>query len=387
MMRISMDKRFKIGTAFNICLLAFIGFFAVYHIYVFDLTVKSNLENDIHQFLATEKNVRECLSIRQRATELLSGVVTGIDKESTTALKFRDDSLLFFNRISAQIASESSLIDTLSQQARLLTGPETASAEFNIRRQDLLVNLQKLATELLLLRNRHLTILTAKKDALSQTSKMFQNRIALVVIFTAISAFVVLFFLSHQIKLPTRKIIEIIRKIRDGDYAIPVRSQTGNEVDQIIAGLSSMAENLRVRDRLKLEKIQLEKKRFAALTNFINVPLLMVNAEKKVAFANDELLTLFKLNWDEIYEVDFSQTPIPVELRNKLSTLMAEKKWVENEQCDIIGENYAFDLHLSLIPVKSADNSTVSVIIILGRIDARKRGTAVAARPGTQHQP
>ncbi|HNX75424.1 MAG TPA: hypothetical protein PLM07_10905 [Candidatus Rifleibacterium sp.] len=380
MMRISMDKRFKIGTAFNICLLTFIGFFAVYHIYIFDLTVKSNLENDIHQFLTTEKNVRECLSIRQRATELPSGGVGGLNEVSTTVLKFRDDSLQFFNRMSILIDGEGNLIDNLAQQARLLAGPETASAEFNIRRQEFLVNLQKLTTEMLLLRNRHLTILTAKKDGISQTSRMFQNRIALVVVITAIAAFIVLFFLSHQIKLPTRKIIEIIRKVRDGDYAIPVRSQTGNEVDQIIAGLSSMAENLRVRDQLKLDKIQLEKKRFAALTNFINVPLLMVNSEKKVAFANDELLTMFKLNWDEIYEVDFSQTPIPIELRNKLSTLMAEKKWVENEQCDIIGENYAFDLHLSLIPVKSADNTTLSVIIILGRIDARKRGTAIAAK-------
>ncbi|HQB84053.1 MAG TPA: hypothetical protein PLR50_11185, partial [Candidatus Rifleibacterium sp.] len=55
------------------------------------------------------------------------------------------------------------------------------------------------------------------------------------------------------------------------------------------------------------------------------------------------------------------------------TTLMTEKKWVENEQCDIIGENYAFDLRLSLIPVKSADNPVASVIITLGKIDCRKR--------------
>ncbi len=369
-----MDKRFKIGTAFNILLMTFFGFFAVYHIFSFDHSIRENLETDIKWFLTTEKNVRDCHALRQKTTEFM-GIGEGVNstQSSRDALKLRDESLDFFNRVAGLIGSESNLLEIIAQQTRDLTSPDIASGLFVIRKVELLENLQKLAGEMLFLRNRSLTMLTARKDAISQISKNFQSRIVIVVIVTAIIAFIALFFLSHQIKLPTRKIIEIIRRIRDGNYAIPVRSQTGNEVDQIVAGLSSMAENLMVRDHLKMEKIQLEKRRFASLANFLNVPLFLVNDEKKVAFANDELMNLFRLTWDELYEVDFAQVPLPVELRDRLSSLLAEKKWVENEPCEIIGENYAFDLHLSLLPVKSSDNSSSSVIIILGRIDCRKR--------------
>ncbi len=373
MMRISMEKRFKLGTAFNIILMTFFGFISVYHIYLFDLSIRSNLENDIRLFLTTEKNVRECHALRQRVNEMVFPDNQLSTDAAKVALKFRDDSLEYLNQVSPVIASESNLLENVTRQIRLLTGQEIASGEFAIRRNEVAENLQKIATELLYMRNRSLTILTARKDTISHTSRNFENRIMLIVVLTAIIAFIALFFLSHQIKLPTRKIIEIIRKIRDGNYAIPVRSHTGNEVDQIVSGLSTMAENLRIRDQLKLDKIQLEKKRFATLANFLNVPLMMINEEKKIAFANDELMTLFKVTLDELYEVDFSQAPLPVELREKVISLISEKKWVDNEQCDIIGENYAFDLHLSLIPVKSAENPVASVIITLGRIDSRKR--------------
>ncbi|MDD3148152.1 MAG: hypothetical protein PHD82_12685 [Candidatus Riflebacteria bacterium] len=381
MLRVSMEKRFKIGTAFNIILLTFFGFFAVYHIYSFDHKVRENLEEDIKWFINTEKNVRDCLTLRQKTSEIKC-LSENLNSPEVTReiLKLREESQEFYNRIGVLIGSESNMLAEVSRQTRHLTSPEIASAEFSIRKAELLGNMQKLTNEMLFLRNRSLQMLTTQKDAIAQTSKTYQSRITLVVILTAIIAFVALFFLSHQIKLPTRKIIEIIRKVRDGNYSIPVRSHTGNEVDQIVAGLSSMAENLRIRDQLKLEKIQLEKRRFSSLANFLNVPLMLINDEKKVAFANDELMTLFRLGWDDLYEIDLGHVPLPVELREKIATYLAEKKWVENEPCEIIGENYAFDLHLSLIPVKAADTAIQSVIIILGRIDCRKRAAPTTAK-------
>ena len=373
-MRISMDKRFKLGTAFNICLLAFFGFFSAYHVYSFDSSVRGGLENDIRLFLTTEKNVRDCHDLRQKLNSLRHIEEEGIRSESSRmALALRGECQDLIARTEHLIASDSILAAKIASQTKMITTGGIASAEFMIMQADLNHNMQRLATELLYVRNRSLQLLTAKKDALTLTRKAFQSRFLLTTLATSIAAFIALFFISHQIKLPTRKIMEIIRKIRDGNYSVPVRAHTGNEVDQIVAGLAGVADTLKIRDQLKIDKIQLEKKRFSAFANFVNAPLLMVNEEKKIAFANDELMTLFKLTWDELYEVDFAQAPLPVELRDKLTALMNEKRWVENEQCDIIGENYAFDLHLSLIPVKSADNPVASVIITLGKIDCRKR--------------
>lgn len=377
MMRISMDKRFKIGTIFNICLVIFFGLFAIYHIYSINQTIRLDLDADIKLFLTTEKATKELQSLIKKYTDL----EVSADPQSLVAFKTQDEILYsefdgMHDRLADLLGSDSRLLENISQKITLSPDAATTTENINAKKVELTVLLQKLHNEILLLRNRNLNFLNIRKEGLSKISNSFQGRIVLVTLVTAIAAFIVLFFLSHQIQLPTRKIIEIIRKIRDGSYAVPVRQHTGNEVDQIVSGLASMAENLKIRDQLKMEKIQHEKKRFAALANFLDVPIILFNDEKKAAFANDELMTLFNLSWDDLYEIELPKLPIPFELKEKLGVMIAEKRWIENEPCDIIGENYAFELYISLIPVKTPESSASSVIIILGKIACRKRAVS-----------
>lgn len=377
MMRISMDKRFKIGTVFNICLVVCFGLFAIYHLNAFDNTIKNTLESDIRLFLTSEKLTQDLQNLQQKYKNLTISPETAASNNIIrygTALRSEFANLQ--NRLAGLIGSDSPLIKEINTRADLLAAALPAEKDAETVRTELYALLLKVNNEVLFYRNRNLEMLTVRKEGVSKVSKTFQGRLVLVTLITAVAAFAVLFFISQQIKLPTRKIIEIIRKIRDGNYAIPVRQHTGNEIDQIVSGLSNMAENLKIRDQLKLDKIQLEKKRFAALANYLSVPLLLINDERKAAFANDEMMTLFKLSWDEIYEVDLARLPLPVELKDKLSTMIFEKKWVDNEPCDIIGENYAFDLHLSLIPVKTPESASASIIIALGKIDSRKKAAA-----------
>ena len=380
MIRISMDKRFKIGTAFNICLLLFFGFFSVYQLYSMNKTITTGLESDIKLIITSEKAGKDLYYLQQKYKKLdITEQNKHLPQISQTLGRLNTEFSQLHKVLELLTGNDSHLLTEIEPKTDLRPYLDKPSEEIALKKQELVELMQKLHTQIVFIRNHNLNFLAEQKNALSALSKSHQSKIATVTIFTAMIAFIILLFLSHQIRLPTRKIIEIIRKVRDGNYSIPSRRQTGNEIDQIVAGLSIMAENLKIRDHLKLEKIQLEKKRFATLANFLSAPLFMINDEKKVAFANDEFLTLFKLGWDDIYEVTFQQIPLPAELKEKLTALIAEKKWVENEPWDIIGDNYAFELYVSLIPVKTTDNSQASLIVSLGKIDCRKKSARMNA--------
>lgn len=377
MMRISMDKRFKIGTIFNICLVIFFGLFAIYHISSINETIRLDLDSDIKLFLSTEKGTKDLQSLILKYSNLeVSEEALSSPDFSIQCKTLRNEFMNMRDRLADLLGSDSHLLEEISQKTKFSLVEKSGIDTANALKTQLTTLLQKLNNEILFLRNRNLNFLTIRREGIAKISKSFQGRIVLVTILTSIAAFIVLFFLAHQIKLPTRKIIEIIRKIKDGQYAVPVRQHTGNEIDQIVSGLSNMAENIKIRDQLKMDKIQLEKKRFAALANFLDVPLILINDEKKAAFANDELMTLFKLSWDDLYEIELAKLPLPIELKEKLGSMINEKKWVENEPFDVIGQNYAFELHLSLIPVKTPESNAASVIIILGKIPCRKRAVS-----------
>ena len=96
---------------------------------------------------------------------------------------------------------------------------------------------------------------------------------------------------------------------------------------------------------------------------------MLINSEKQIAFANDEFLELFRFVWDDIYEIPMELSPLPKELKEKIQKAIISKNWIHGEAMDIIGENYAYELNLSLIPVRNEKNETDSVICLLGQLE------------------
>ncbi|HNV72507.1 MAG TPA: hypothetical protein PKO06_22550, partial [Candidatus Ozemobacteraceae bacterium] len=196
-----------------------------------------------------------------------------------------------------------------------------------------------------------------------------QARIGLFTLITVFCALVLAFFFSRQIALPTQRVIDLINRIRDGQYVnLNIRDQTEDEIGRIFGALLHMVSHIATRDQLKLEKIDLEKRRFEVFGNQIKVPFLLLNRDRQVAFANHACLELFRLAWDDVYEIELAKIAIPPQLKEEISSAITAQKWNEERPLELIGENYAFDLNLRLIPVKGHNSDTQSVICFLQKM-------------------
>ncbi|HQG28703.1 MAG TPA: hypothetical protein PLY73_09095, partial [Candidatus Ozemobacteraceae bacterium] len=212
----------------------------------------------------------------------------------------------------------------------------------------------------------NLDVLTSRQSNLAAISKSFQTRMGVIAILTVTLAVFMSVFFSQQISLPIRRLRDIIHTIRDGNYGIIVGARSaGDDVSQVFTSLSHMAEHIAIRDRLKLEKIDLEKRRFAMLANYIGHPLLLINAENKIAYANNEFLGMFKLAWDDVYEVDLSVAPLHPQLKEKIHHALSRREWPNNVPLRLSCETYSYRTRLTLLPVKTSNNEMASVICLL----------------------
>lgn len=386
MIRMSMAARFRFGTGFSIFIVIFLGLFSIYHLHFLNEEIQTQLTDDLALIRFAEAAGTLCNDVQFRVTaayqasspERLGEIAATLDK----ARRHLETGFLMSP---ARQASASALLAGLDEYAEAIL--ETASDTLSPLPDSIVVlhSLhQRFLEKLNAFVSANLDVLTSRQSNLAAVSKSFQTRMGVIAILTGVLAIFMSIFFSQQISMPIRRLRDIIHTIRDGNYGITVGTRSsGDEISQVFTSLSHMAEHISIRDRLKLEKIDLEKRRFAMLSNYIGVPLLMINAENKIAYANNEFLGMFKLAWDDVYEVDLSVAPLHPKLKEKVNYALSRREWPNNEPIGITCEAYSFDLQLTLLPVKKSNNETASVICLLKK--PRRPAEKTDAKPRHKH--
>jgi len=375
MIRMSMVSRFKLGAGFSIFVVIFLGLFSIYHLHYLNEEIQTQLTDDLALIRFAEAAGSLCNDVQFRITtayqasssQRLGEIAATLEK----ARRHLETGLLMSP---ARQASATALLSGLDTYAAKIL--ETASSTLSPL-PDSIVELhtlhQRFLEQLNTFVSANLDVLTSRQSNLAAISKAFQTRMGVIAILTGVLAIFMSAFFAQQISMPIRRLRDIIHTIRDGNYGITVGARSsGDEVSQVFSSLSHMAEHIAIRDRLKLEKIDLEKRRFAMLSNYIGIPLLMINAENKIAYANNEFLGMFKLAWDDVYEVDLTVAPLHPKLKDKIHHALSRREWPNSEPIGISSDTYSYDLELTLLPVKKSNNETASVLCLLKK--ARRTG-------------
>ncbi|MBF0407085.1 MAG: HAMP domain-containing protein [Candidatus Riflebacteria bacterium] len=365
MMRLSMSLRYKIGTAFSIIAIIFIGFLSVYQIHALNSDFHNTLKNSIEIFSKTE-DIYRSVEKKFSTDDNIELSVAEIASVSEFLNELKNVTPELLNKIDTKIASE--ITDCLKKIQIYSKRPAFEKSTYFL---DFEKSFNSLINDL---RESRVNVLTEHKSSIDAINRTAQGRIAVIAMLTVIIGLIMSFFFSQRIKLPVRRLKEVIGRLKDGDYEIPVRNDADDEIGQIFKAVNLMADNILIRDKLKIEHIQLEKRRFSAIVNFIRVPIFLTNSKNKIAFANREALELFRLKWDEIFEAEVPSTPLPRELKEYLTFKSSCTEWPYALPLDIIGDSYAYELKVTCIPVINDKNKIESIISILGTINTLPNG-------------
>ncbi|MBW8360661.1 MAG: PAS domain-containing protein [Kaistella sp.] len=105
-------------------------------------------------------------------------------------------------------------------------------------------------------------------------------------------AFILLINLPGNIANPIKELTESIRQIANQNYKERVRFEGNSEFGELAKSFNTMAEKLEEYAESKLDKIIKGKKRIETLINNLHDPVIGIDENKKVLFANDEALKI-----------------------------------------------------------------------------------------------
>ncbi|GAB3502906.1 ATP-binding protein [Emticicia fontis] len=139
-----------------------------------------------------------------------------------------------------------------------------------------------------------------KSDVAKQTAATSTIWIAITGTLCFVIAFTLLINLPSNIASPIKKLTESIKQIAANDYSQRVYFEDHSEYGDLARSFNTMAQKLEEYNNSNLSKLLFEKKRIETLINNMHDPVIGLDENKKILFANDEALKVTGLKPEQL---------------------------------------------------------------------------------------
>lgn len=139
-----------------------------------------------------------------------------------------------------------------------------------------------------------------KSDIAKNTAETANMYIALTGTLCFLIAFSLMFNLPDNIARPIKELTESIRQIANENYSERVNFLNHNEFGDLARSFNTMALKLQEYHNSNLYKLSFEKKRLETLINNMHDPILGMDNEGVILFANDEALKIMGLRPEQV---------------------------------------------------------------------------------------
>ncbi|MGJ1303456.1 ATP-binding protein [Leadbetterella sp. DM7] len=236
----------------------------------------------------------------------------------------------------------------------------------------LISNIRKDITELMRL---NMEAINRKSDIADDTA---QNAIVIISVTGSLCfmiAFILLVNLPSSIANPIKELTDSIKEIAGQNYRKRVHFEGHNEFGDLAKSFNTMAEKLEEYSESKLDKILKGKKRIETLIDNLHDPVIGIDENKKVLFANEEALNICGLRKDEFIGKQIQDIAVTNDLiRNIIKDIFIPKpENVKSEQLKIYAdrkESY-FEkevVDINIVPTGEADSEFIGQVILLRNI-------------------
>lgn len=191
-------------------------------------------------------------------------------------------------------------------------------------------------------------------------------------------AFILLLNLPSNIAKTISKLTESIKQIAAKNYSERVHFEGNSEFGQLAKSFNTMAEKLEEYNNSNLAKLMMEKKRIEALINNMHDPVIGLDENLKVIFANNEAIKISGVN--EANLIGHSSQELAVKndlIRTLIQDIMIPDSRPKPKPIKIFADNKEgyFEketLHISISPTGEQTHRLVGHVIILRNVTEYK---------------
>jgi NtrC-family two-component system sensor histidine kinase KinB len=193
-------------------------------------------------------------------------------------------------------------------------------------------------------------------------------------------AFLLLVNLPSNIANPIKELTESIEQIASKNYSERVHFEGHSEFGQLAMSFNTMAEKLEEYNNSSLAKLMKEKKRIETLINNMHDPVIGLDENLKVIFANEEAIKIIGMLENEIIGHHTQELAIKNDLvRTLIQDLMIAESGsgVKSKPIKIYADSKEgyFEketLHISIVPTGEQAEQLIGHVIILRNITEYK---------------
>jgi NtrC-family two-component system sensor histidine kinase KinB len=194
-------------------------------------------------------------------------------------------------------------------------------------------------------------------------------------------AFILLLNLPSSIANPIKELTESIKEIAAGNYKERVHFESRSEFGELAESFNTMAEKLEEFNHSSLAKIMVEKKRIETLINNMHDPVIGLDENLKVIFANEQATKIMGLQSTPTFGDFAPNLTFKNELMRHLVKDLTEPLMVnamkKNEPLKIYadGKESYFEkeiLHISILPTGEKNEVLIGHVIILRNVTEYK---------------
>lgn len=248
---------------------------------------------------------------------------------------------------------------------------------------------QKKSDSLILgeIRKNIFTLMDLNMQAIQRKSEVAKETADKAVFWIALSgtmcfliAFILLVNLPSNIANPIKQLSESIKQIASKNYSERVHLESHSEFGQLAKSFNTMAEKLEEYNNSNLAKLMMEKKRIETLINNMHDPVIGLDENLKVIFANEEAIKIIGSTQTEIIGHNAQELAVTNDL---VRMLIQDLKMLEsgNESKPKPIKIYANNkegyfeketLHISIKPTGEQLTQLIGHVIILRNITEYK---------------
>ena len=190
-------------------------------------------------------------------------------------------------------------------------------------------------------------------------------------------AFVLLINLPGSIANPIKELTASIRQIAAENYSERVHFENHDEFGDLAASFNTMAQKLEEYNNSNLARLMVEKTRIETLINNMHDPVIGLDENKKIIFANEEALKVTGLRQQDLVGKSSQELSVTNDLiRSLIQSLMRnEDKKTKPIKIFADGKESYFEkeiLNILTIPTGEKDKKLIGHVIILRNVTSYK---------------
>jgi NtrC-family two-component system sensor histidine kinase KinB len=218
-----------------------------------------------------------------------------------------------------------------------------------------------------------------KSDTAEKTAEQSILWISFTSSFCLIIGFTLIVNLPGYIANPIRDLTESIKQIAEKNYSQRVYFKSDDEFSTLAKSFNTMAEKLQEYNASDMSKLMMEKKRIETLINNMHDPVIGLDEDHKVLFANDEAIKITGLKEHELVGMPAHEVALSNDLIRNLTkdVIVPPQLEIKEEPLKIYanGKESYFEkdiIAIHIVPTGETEKKKIGSVIILRDITAYK---------------